>query len=348
MGNSHASGTPTSSQHREPRLVHLDCDPGIDDALAIFYLAALHHAGEIELVGLTTTAGNVDVDTTARNAAYLLALCGLPEIPVAAGAPGPVAVDLVTTPETHGQWGLGYHRAPDTPGSGLGSPLGTGSETGPAHRGAQDAQELLAAAAARDAHLIVTGPLTNLADATASFASRTVMGGAINYRGNTTPTAEWNFWVDPHAAAHYFAAATPPGQPTTLCSLEVTEQFLIDPPRLNRLVDSLGRHPAAGILPEVLRFYFEFHQQQGEGYQAQIHDLLTCMVALDTVAYEYVDTTVAVEADSPLLRGTSVADLRGHWDRAPNTRLVTAVDIPAAHAELTRAAEILADSAAGH
>lgn len=63
-----------------PRIL-LDCDPGIDDALALIYLAALHHVGEIELVGVTTTAGNIDVDTTARNAAFILSECGLGRFP---------------------------------------------------------------------------------------------------------------------------------------------------------------------------------------------------------------------------------------------------------------------------
>lgn len=166
------------------------------------------------------------------------------------------------------------------------------------------------------------------------------MGGAVNYRGNTTPTAEWNFWVDPHAAAEVFG--DPPAAGIRLCSLEVTEQFLIDPARLTRLVQDLGGTPIAGELADVLRFYFEFHHAQGEGYQAQIHDLLTCMIALGTIPYEDISTTIAVEADSPLMRGTSVADLRGHWHRSHNARLVTAADIDAAHAELTRAARTLA------
>ena len=73
--------------------VLLDCDPGIDDALALIYLAALHRAGEIELVGVTTTAGNVGIEQTTRNASYILQLCGLDEVRVAAGLPEPSQVD---------------------------------------------------------------------------------------------------------------------------------------------------------------------------------------------------------------------------------------------------------------
>lgn len=170
--------------------------------------------------------------------------------------------------------------------------------------------------------LIVTGPCTNLAAwvkwrnmTTSRFGSVTVMGGAMLYKGNTTPTAEWNFWVDPHAAKEAFAAAS-------------------------------HSYPIAADLPEMLRFYFEFHQAEGSGYQVQIHDLLTCMVALDTVEYCTTETTIDVEADSELTRDTSVVDLGNHWHRPTNARLVTDADIDAAHAELLAAAETLAQAAA--
>lgn len=168
--------------------VLLDCDPGIDDCLALMYLAGLHHAGEIELVGVSTTAGNVAVQQTAANARWILDLCGLPEVPVAPGRPDPLEVQLTTTPETHGESGLGYLSAPRH------------------DFGDMQWQELWSTAIARNPglHLIITGPVTNLADferehgdAVARCGSLTIMGGAVNYRGNTTPTAEWNFWVDP-------------------------------------------------------------------------------------------------------------------------------------------------------
>ncbi|WIM73411.1 nucleoside hydrolase [Corynebacterium suedekumii] len=133
------------------------------------------------------------------------------------------------------------------------------------------------------------------------------MGGAVGYRGNTTPTAEWNFWVDPHAAADALAHAP---APVTLCSLEVTEQFLVDPPRLDRLVSDLGPTRFAEHLPEILRFYFEFHQAQGEGYQAQIHDLLTCMIAVETVRYGQRGVQVDVDTQGER-RGTSFRDAGG-------------------------------------
>lgn len=310
--------------------VLLDCDPGIDDALALIYLAALHRAGEIELVGVTTTAGNVGIEQTTRNAAYILSLCGLDDIPVAAGLPKPSQVKLVTTPETHGPSGLGYLRVPEQY-----AVTGRSEWTG-----------IWTDASSRAAHLIVTGPLTNAAyfAATnaadyASFADIAVMGGAVNYPGNTTPTAEWNFWVDPHAARDLFVSTT---RPITLCPLNVTETMLIGPTQLKRLCEALTQHSLADALPEIMRFYFEFHEAHGSGYQAQIHDLLTCMVALQKVPFFSASTTVRVVSEPEWLRGTSVADLRGYWGQRPNGTLVTAVDVDSAHQEFLRAAKILA------
>lgn len=305
--------------------VLIDCDTGIDDALALIYLAALHHGGEIELVGVTTTAGNVSVDQTGKNSRWILDQCLLPEVPVVPGMAGPRDVELVTTPETHGQYGLGYVNP-------LAAELPRGSWQDLWKRSLQDRPDL---------QLIVTGPATNLAEF-GPVANTTLMGGAYLYPGNTTPTAEWNSWVDPHAARRVFRQAQ---DPIMVCSLEVTEQFTLAEESLATLVERLGDTPVAASLPEILRFYFEFHELQGEGYLAQIHDLLTCMIALDRIPFTHTETTVDVEADSELMRGTTVADLRGHWGRPVNARLVRTVDVDAAHAELDRAAGLLARAA---
>lgn len=306
--------------------VILDCDPGIDDAYALIYLAALNHAGELELDCVTTTTGNVEADQCARNAAYVLTQCGLRMMPLAAGVPEPLVCEATTTPETHGETGLGYLTAPE-------------------RHVEHDWDALWVDAIERgtdDLHLIVTGPLTNLAAFArlrpAHFARLkhiTVMGGAVNYPGNTTPTAEWNFWVDPHAAAEVFERAE---EPITLCPLNVTERMVLEPGRLEGIVDKLGPTPLD--LAAITRFYFEFHEDVGEGYLAQIHDLLTVMVALGRVPGRFCLSTLAVEHTSTLTRGTAVADLRGMWEREPNARLLTDADIDAAWAEFERACEV--------
>ena len=295
-------------------------------------------AGLIELDCLTTTSGNVDVNQCAQNGAWILALSGLPIISLAAGLPEPLEVELTTTPETHGNTGLGYAQAPERHVEHDWDALWIDS----IERGTEDL------------HLIVTGPLTNLAAFAHAHPEHfgklkhiTVMGGAVHYPGNTTPSAEWNFWVDPHAAADVFAMTQ---TPITLCSLGVTERMLLGPEALAEFVDKLGGSPLAEHLEAITRFYFEFHEDVGEGYQAQIHDLLTVLIALDLVDYQATETTVDVEADSELMRGTSVADLRGIWERDPNTRLVTDVTdegIAAAWERFDWACEVHAKAAAG-
>ena len=318
--------------------VILDCDPGIDDTYAIIFLTAAAHAGLIELDCLTTTSGNVPAEQCAQNGAWILGLSGLPIISLAAGLPEPLEVELTTTPETHGETGLGYATAPERHVEHDWDALWIDS----IERGTDDL------------HLIVTGPLTNLAAFAHAHPEHfqklkhiTVMGGAVNYPGNTTPSAEWNFWVDPHAAADVFAMTQ---TPITLCSLGVTERMLLGPEALAEFVDKLGGSPLAEHLEAITRFYFEFHEDVGEGYQAQIHDLLTVLIALDLVDYQATETTVDVETDSELMRGTSVADLRGIWERDPNTRLVTDVTdegIAAAWERFDWACEVHAKAAAG-
>lgn len=315
--------------------VILDCDPGIDDTYALIWLTAAAHAGIVELDCVSTTSGNTHAEQCARNAAWVLSLCGLPIVPVAAGCPEPLVCELTTTPETHGETGLGY-------------------ATALAREVEHDFDALWIDAIERgtdDLHLIVTGPLTNLAafaeahpEHYAELKHITVMGGAVNYPGNTTPSAEWNFWVDPHAASEVFAR-TP--VPITLCSLGVTEQMVLTPQALEGFVAGLGGADVAKQLPEITRFYFEFHEEVGEGYRAQVHDLLTVLIGLGFVEHSGRVTTVDVEAESSLTRGTSVADLRGIWGREPNARLVTEADVEAAWGWFEWACEVHAKVAAG-
>lgn len=97
----------------EIRRLVADVDTGIDDMLALVYLAGLHRAGEIELAAVTTSAGNTTVCQASRNSRWILDLCGCPDVPVAAGFGSPLKVPLTTTPETHGEFGLGFCYAAD-------------------------------------------------------------------------------------------------------------------------------------------------------------------------------------------------------------------------------------------
>lgn len=306
--------TPTAS----PRPVLIDCDTGIDDAVALVYLAAAHHAGKIELAGVTCTAGNTSAEQAANNTRYILDLCGLGDVPVAHGLLKPREVELTTTPETHGPSGLGYARAP----------LYT------AHQPWYHIWDRVLER--ENPHLIITGPVTTAAawPGDLSDTQITWMGGAFLHAGNTTPTAEWNAWVDSHAAKDFFARTDI--NPVTVCSLGVTEKLRMDDGFAEDLAANLARYNTelADVLTKALSFYLDFHEKQGEGRAAKIHDALACMIALDAVPFEATDAIVDVEAHSALLRGTTVADTSGRWDRNPNARVVTDVDVPAARKEL--------------
>lgn len=271
----------------EIRRLVADVDTGIDDMLALVYLAGLHRAGEIELAAVTTSAGNTTVCQASRNSRWILDLCGCPDVPVAAGFGSPLKVPLTTTPETHGEFGLGFARPPSA-GAGVEACDATGAAPGTWSLVLSDGP----------ADLLVTGPLTTVArfpELASRFDRLTVMGGAVDHPGNTTPTAEWNFWVDPDAVAAVFGAgpSEPDSRPLTLCPLDVTETIIVRPEDVERwaIPGELG-----DAVAKALRFYFGFHRGQGIGYLAQVHDLFAAMVACGTVDVESADMSLAAVA----------------------------------------------------
>lgn len=286
---------------RPVRLV-ADVDTGIDDALALLWLASLHRRGALDL-HVTTVAGNTTAVAAARNSAEVLRVAGAPGVPVTVGACVPRVLPLTTTPETHGPEGLG-HRVPDRPVGEV--PAGEGTA----------AAAVAAWEAAAPERILVAGPATNLAWAVGHAphllrdAQVTLMCGAFLYPGNTTPTAEWNAWSDPHALAYCLDHWPSDAPRPVICPLNVTEQVLLTPERSAEWVAAAA--PAVGeLLDEVLRFYMEFHESVGVGYVAQIHDLAAATVLCGAVDAQLADATVRVEADSGLLRGTTVADWTG-------------------------------------
>ncbi|TLM86652.1 nucleoside hydrolase [Pseudarthrobacter sp. NamE2] len=332
----------------------LDVDTGIDDALALAYLAALP---DTEFVSVTATPGNVDAEQVARNTLALLELCGRPGVEVAIGARRPLSVPLLTTPETHGPQGLGHAVLPE--------PAGKVSE--------RDAVDLwIEHARTRPGELtaLLTAPLTNFAlalrkepDLPELLARVVIMGGSFYYQGNTTPTAEWNTHVDPHAAKEVYAAyrGRAAEKLPLVCSLDTTERIEMHPDHLRQLAEAAGAEVAELVLPDqpegrrstsdntvvrhlsdALRFYFEFHRRYDQGYLAHVHDFFAAGVAAGTLEYTARPATVDVETESALLLGTTVADFRGLWGVPPNARIVTNNNPEQAFAELVSAVGSLA------
>ena len=307
-----------------------------------------------ELVGVASTAGNVGVAQVCENNLALLALCGAPDIPVSTGSAVPLSIPLRTAEDTHGPRGLGYAELPEPR---------TDSETGGVLTEYDAAEAWIQAAREYPGELVglVTGPLTNFALALRLEPSLprllrrlVIMGGAFDYRGNTTPVSEWNISVDPEAAAEVFAVwgaawgLEDPGHLPIILGLNLTENIAMTPSLLSRLATAAGgpsspmsvldhrgtrstsSSPVIRVLEDAMRFYFEFHFDQGEGYLAHLHDPLAAAVALDPDIVRYQQATIDVELLGTLTRGMTVADWRGHWGRQPNAHIGVEVDPVAA------------------
>ncbi len=321
--------------------VFADVDTGVDDAMALAYLFA---STDAELVGIASTAGNVPVDQVCVNNLGLLDLCGVGGIPVSRGADRPLTAPLRTAEDTHGPEGLGYARLP----------AGTGQLT------EYDAAEAwVRAAHEHPGELIglVTGPLTNFALALRSepalprlLRRLVIMGGSFDYRGNTTPVSEWNVSVDPEAAAEVFSVwgaawgLEMPAHLPIVLGLNLTEHAAMTPSTLSRLAAAAGSattpmsvlddrgtrsvaaNPLIRVLEDAMRFYFEFHFDQGEGFLAHLHDPLAAAVALDPDLVRYRRSTIDVELTGTLTRGMTVVDWNGRWGRYPNANIGVEVD----------------------
>jgi len=303
--------------------VFADVDTGVDDAMALTYLLA---SPDADLVGIASTAGNVPVHQVCRNNLGLLALCGRPDIPVSKGSDVPLTAPLRTAEDTHGPEGLGYATLPPT------------SLTLTDHDAA-DAWVRAAHAHPGELVAIAVGPLTNLALAMRRepalprlLRRLVIMGGAFDYRGNTTPVAEWNISVDPEAAAEVFAGWTAawddePAHLPIVLGLNLTENIAMTPELFARLAERAGgATELITVLEDAMRFYFEFHESQGEGYLAHLHDPLAAAVALDPALVTTRTTTVDVELTGTLTRGMTIADWSQRWGRKPNAHIGVGVD----------------------
>jgi pyrimidine-specific ribonucleoside hydrolase len=309
----------------------LDCDPGHDDALAI--LVALARP-ELDLLAVTTVAGNAGLEATTRNALRVLTLAGRRDIPVAAGAAGPLLRSLHVALNVHGASGL--------EGADLPEPA---FEARP--EGAIDLIRSVLDTATEPVWIAAVGPLTNIALLVRThpgllerIAGFRIMGGAIT-EGNTTASAEFNIWQDPEAARIVFDA----GRPITLMTLDVTHQALFGAADVARL-DALGTR-VGSVFADLLRYFSRFHAERYGWDGSPIHDAVAvAQLALPdlvrTVAYR-----VDVETTSDLTRGRTVVDLHGLTGRPPNVDVGVAIDRPRFIDVLVEAVATVGVTAAG-
>ena len=289
-----------------PIPILLDCDPGHDDAIALLLALA---SPEVQLLGVTTVAGNQTLEKTTANAIRVLDFVGRDDVSVAAGASRPLVREPFVAAYVHGETGLD---GPDLP-----PPQREPLE--------QNAVEFLAEHAAGTT-LLAVGPLTNVALLLERHPSArpdrlVVMGGSIGL-GNVTPAAEFNVWADPEAAAQVFAS----GLDVTMVGLDVTHEALLRTEHVERLRES-GR--TGRMVAELYDFFHRFHAQTYGFAGSPIHDAVAVAHVIQPGLVRTEHRHVAIECGSELTRGRTVVDLWRRTEHPANAHVGVGVDADA-------------------
>ena len=295
------------------RKIIIDCDPGQDDAVALFL--AFASGDELELLGITTVGGNVPLELTHRNARQMCDIAGRTDVPVFAGCTTPMVRPLQTAEMIHGETGInGIDTVdPETP---------LQSE----HAVDFIIRTLLAADEA-SVTLVPTGPLTNIATAIDKEAAIlpkieriVLMGGAMREGGNRTPSAEFNILVDPDAADIVLRC----GRPITQMGLDVTHQVLSTRSRVER-IKALD-NPVADATAGMLSFFDRYDTEKYTSKGAPLHDPCTIAWLLRPDLFAGKDCNVAVEIQSDLTLGHTAVDFWHVTGRPINVHWIYGVD----------------------
>ncbi len=289
----------------------LDCDPGHDDMVAMMVAIA---AADIELLGVTTVAGNQTGEKTALNARRVATLVGEHNLPIAKGCERPLYRELRTAPHIHGKSGLD--------GADLPEPT---VALRPEH--AVDFMERAILGSDRPVTLVPTGPLTNVAmllrkaPQVSENIERIVLMGGSMHESNVTPVAEFNIFVDPEAANAVFTS----GLPVTMVGLDVTYRALFGEDDFVRL-EQTGGHVSAVVAP-LLRFFAGAYEKRRGTRAAPLHDALAVAIARDPSMAETRNFHVAVETQGRYTTGQTVVDTRGVTGNPPNAEVAVEFDL---------------------
>jgi pyrimidine-specific ribonucleoside hydrolase len=293
-----------------PKPVILDVDPGHDDAVALM-LACGHP--DLDLLAVTTVAGNVPIEKTTRNTLRVLSLVGCTHVPVGVGASEPLERPLHTAENIHGKSGLdGPEEIPE-------------ANFGPDERGAVALIADTLRASPEPVTLVPVGPLTNIAallrdqpDLKGRIAHISLMGGSMGL-GNTTPAAEFNIYVDPEAAREVFES----GLTITMSGLDITHQAGASPDEREQL-RATGR--VGGIVAGFLD-YFAASYERVFGFDAPpLHDPVAVAAVLEPSLLKTRPMRVDIECESDLTRGETVCDFYGVTGSAPNAEVGVDLD----------------------
>ena len=297
----------------EKRKVIIDCDPGIDDSLAI--MLALK-SPEIEVVGITVVCGNSPVEMGFENAKKILKQMNRLDVPVFIGESTPLKRDYVNALDTHGEDGLGESFLPEVPGF---------------HQD-RSAVDFLADILKKESiSVIALAPMTNLArliqkdkDAFANIDTFVSMGGTFKSHGNCSPVAEYNYWCDPDAAALVYDTMHELGKTIHMVGLDVTRKIVLTP----TLLEYICRldHETGSFIRKITKFYFDFHWEWEHIIGCVINDPLAVAYFLNPSICQGFNSYVQIETEGISL-GQSVVDAMNFYRKTPNTKVLTEVDV---------------------
>lgn len=289
--------------------VLFDCDPGHDDAIALLMAFA---SDRFDIKTVTVTGGNQTLVKTLRNARRILSFASITGPVLAAGCDKPLFRELEIAPQVHGD-------------SGLDGPYLPESDYPVDPRHAVEVMRECLEKYSEKMTIIATGPLSNVGlllmtypALKAKIEQIVVMGGAI-IGGNWTPSAEFNILVDPEAAHAVFHS----GIPIVMAGLDVTHKALVYPEDTER-VRALGSKVAV-MVAELLDFFAKFHLSMSfRG--TPLHDPVTVAYLIDPSLFTTADYYVDIETDGDFTTGSTVADIRGRYGKAPNVKVLLDVD----------------------
>lgn len=293
----------------EKRKVIIDCDPGIDDSLAI--LLALN-SDELEVLGLTITSGNVPARMGAKNALKTLQIANRLDIPVYVGEEFPLQRKLITAQDTHGEDGIGENFYDDVKGEIL-----------------EGGVDFIIDTLKREekVSIIALGPLTNIAkalmkdkDGFDNLDEFVSMGGAFRIHGNCSPVAEFNYWVDPHAADYTYKHLP---KKIHMVGLDVTRKIVLTP-NIIEFINRLEKEKSK-FITEITRFYIDFHWQQEGIIGCVINDPLAVAYFIDRNLCKGFDSYVEVVHDGVAI-GQSIVDSFNFYKKEPNAHVLTETD----------------------